>query len=250
MNTARIKAGLKKAIRDWNDKHPRDQITAEKMSRAPFWGKAAKTNFYRLSQHVKGLDYAPKPTRELLDYLFPPTLGELAVRRAETKIGVHEVGTTNSGVWVDKFLKAVYLGPGYAWCAAFVTWCLAWALLQKGWVKSWEEGRDLIRDLMYQNPAGCPQWLRAARERHTVRGFRVVLVAPEHARAGDFVIFWGGQHIGLLRKAGWLLRIWRRTVEGNTADNDTGDQANGGEVVNKKRSRGDITCYGRIVKVS
>jgi hypothetical protein len=42
---------------------------------------------------------------------------------AESQIGVHE-RTKNSGPEIDKYLKFVGLGPGYPWCAAFVSWCI------------------------------------------------------------------------------------------------------------------------------
>lgn len=39
------------------------------------------------------------------------------------RIKVREVGV-NRGYWVTRFLGAVGLGGGYAWCAAFLTFCL------------------------------------------------------------------------------------------------------------------------------
>lgn len=47
-----------------------------------------------------------------------------ALAIAITQLGVKEVPAgTNSGPQVDKYLAAAGLGPGYAWCAAFLTWC-------------------------------------------------------------------------------------------------------------------------------
>lgn len=37
-------------------------------------------------------------------------------------VKVREVGA-NRGEWVARFLAGVGLGPGFAWCAAFVSWC-------------------------------------------------------------------------------------------------------------------------------
>ena len=49
---------------------------------------------------------------------------ERALHVAATKVGVQESPRgSNSGPWVDKFLKSVDLGPGYPWCAAFAEWC-------------------------------------------------------------------------------------------------------------------------------
>lgn len=39
-------------------------------------------------------------------------------------IGVREKTGKNDGKEVEKFLRSVGLGPGYAWCAAFVKYCM------------------------------------------------------------------------------------------------------------------------------
>ena len=41
----------------------------------------------------------------------------------EQEIGVREQGGANRGERVEAYLASVGLGPGYAWCAAFVSWC-------------------------------------------------------------------------------------------------------------------------------
>lgn len=41
-----------------------------------------------------------------------------------SQIGVREATGKNDGKDVEKYLKTVGLGRGYAWCAAFVKWCL------------------------------------------------------------------------------------------------------------------------------
>lgn len=65
----------------------------------------------------------------------------LHVARACANNDVQEVGGPNKGPWIRRFLAAVGLGEGYAWCAAFVYWCL----LQAG-----------------ADPAKLPQKVRAA----------------------------------------------------------------------------------------
>lgn len=40
-----------------------------------------------------------------------------------SQIGVREATGHNDGKEVEQYLKAVKLGKGYAWCAAFVKWC-------------------------------------------------------------------------------------------------------------------------------
>jgi hypothetical protein len=53
----------------------------------------------------------------------PPLIKEL-LKVAQNEIGVKEVPPrSNSGPRVEEYLKSVNLGPGYAWCAAFVFWC-------------------------------------------------------------------------------------------------------------------------------
>lgn len=42
----------------------------------------------------------------------------------KSQIGVREASGRNDGAAVEMYLKSVGLGKGYAWCAAFVKWCL------------------------------------------------------------------------------------------------------------------------------
>lgn len=48
---------------------------------------------------------------------------EAAIQIAETQLAVRERTGKNDGEEVESYLKAVGLGKGYAWCAAFVYWC-------------------------------------------------------------------------------------------------------------------------------
>lgn len=41
-----------------------------------------------------------------------------------SQIGVREATGKNDGAEVEMYLRAVGLGKGYAWCSAFVAWCL------------------------------------------------------------------------------------------------------------------------------
>jgi hypothetical protein len=53
------------------------------------------------------------------------------VQIAKQEIGVLEVPAgSNSGPRVNEYLHSVNLGPGYAWCAAFVYWCFEQASAQ------------------------------------------------------------------------------------------------------------------------
>jgi hypothetical protein len=54
----------------------------------------------------------------------PAALRLEAVNIARKEIGVKEVPLrSNRGPRVEEYLKSVCLGPGYAWCVAFVYWC-------------------------------------------------------------------------------------------------------------------------------
>lgn len=44
-----------------------------------------------------------------------------------SQVGVREKTGHNDGVQVEAYLKSVGLGKGYAWCAAFVHWCMVQA---------------------------------------------------------------------------------------------------------------------------
>jgi cell wall-associated NlpC family hydrolase len=53
----------------------------------------------------------------------PPLLALLLII-ARKELGVKELPPgSNRGPRVEGYLKSVHLGPGYAWCAAFVYWC-------------------------------------------------------------------------------------------------------------------------------
>ena len=64
------------------------------------------------------------------------SIPESIARAAESKIGVHESGGANQGVALQTFFDADNYDPngskpgdsGYAWCAAFVSWCCQVAL--------------------------------------------------------------------------------------------------------------------------
>jgi hypothetical protein len=62
-----------------------------------------------------------------------PDIRHRAMIIAETQIGVkEEPGKANHGAQVERYLWSVGLGPGYAWCCAFVVWCYTEAARQLG----------------------------------------------------------------------------------------------------------------------
>lgn len=67
----------------------------------------------------------------------------------ESQVGVREVTGNNDGFDVEKYLASANLGPGYAWCAAFVNWnyleCdLPTPNQAQAWVPSWFPRSKLI----------------------------------------------------------------------------------------------------------
>lgn len=71
-------------------------------------------------------------------------------------------------------------------------------------------------------------------------GFHAVPFAQ--AKAGDVLVYWGGEHIGLVEKL--LSASAVQTIEGNTSAAD-GSQSNGGGIYRKQRGIGDVTVVAR-----
>ncbi|WP_460444297.1 CHAP domain-containing protein, partial [Amycolatopsis magusensis] len=65
-----------------------------------------------------------------------------------SQLGVREATGRNDGREVEKYLRSAGLGKGYAWCGAFVNWCLR----QNGcptpsgpaWAPSWFPAKRLV----------------------------------------------------------------------------------------------------------
>jgi cell wall-associated NlpC family hydrolase len=117
---------------------------------------------------------------------------------------VHEIGSTNTGPQVDKYLEAAGVSPGNPWCASFVTWSLEQAghkMPGSGW-------------------AAVSTWVRNAEQGSN--GLKIV--SADQARPGDIVAYdWGGQsdfgadgHIGFLDSTVQGGKF--TALEGNNAD--------------------------------
>ena len=80
-----------------------------------------------------------------------------ALAWADSYVGQEEQGH-NAGPFVTMLLKAIGLGPGYAWCAAFVSWVLVKAGFRggpkfgRGRVKNWVDWAYENGCLYYSNP--------------------------------------------------------------------------------------------------
>ena len=140
----------------------------------------------------------------------PSGLREMAVRVAEKYEGVKEGAKPNSGTHIDRWLAECGLGPGYAWCVAFVQGAFS------------EAARLLDKpDMLKPNTAGVMDlWNRAPKE------WRVDV---SEAKRGDLLLFgpkW--THIALITgyDDGYFL-----TIEGNT----NGEGSRDGDRVARKR---------------
>lgn len=137
------------------------------------------------------------------------------VTEAYTKeIGVREATGKNDGESVEKYLRSIGLGKGYAWCAAFVHWVLEQcgaARVRSGWCPAWFPEDRVI-------------WSNSTKQNQTN-------IIPA---AGDvFGIYFSSKkriaHVGFVHD--WTNKDYVITVEGNT--NEAGSRE--GDGVYKKR---------------
>src|SRR4051794_2537173 len=136
---------------------------------------------------------------------------------AATKLGIREVGANNHGPWVKKFLAAVGLPEGYAWCDAFQSFEMEGAAGTKLPIESASVG---------QTYATAKQlgWV-------VTQPARGDLVCYDFDGDGQF-----DDHIGLVVKViglGPMLTL--QTVEGNTSSGVAGSQSDGDGVFLRRR---------------
>lgn len=157
------------------------------------------------------------------------TFNQRMLGAALGEIGVRET-SRNSGPRVDEYLSSVGLGPGYAWCAAFVHWCAAQARPAGG-----------------DNP--CPRTAGALKLWDMVPP-RCIDVSPESGRVFVLDHGHGLGHVGIVEEVvgdGTIV-----TVEGNT----NGEGSREGDRVARHRwapalgGRGTLRGYidlGRLI---
>jgi len=145
---------------------------------------------------------------------------ELLIETYRRHIGVRELTGNNDGEAVESFLKASGLGKGFAWCAAFATYC------------------HLENELPYPAKASAwsPSWFVKDR-----------LIEHSKAKAGDvFGIYY--TKLKRIGHVGFIDEDWGSdsdkilTVEGNT----NGDGSREGDgVYRKRRSKKQIKQVSR-----
>jgi hypothetical protein len=68
----------------------------------------------------------------------------------KSQVGVRERTGNNDGRDVEKYLKSVGLGKGFAWCAAFVHWCLIEAGVPNT-ITAWSPTAHNKKNIVYFN---------------------------------------------------------------------------------------------------
>jgi len=149
-------------------------------------------------------------------------LREKAFAQAVKHLGVKESPPNSNKVFFSKWYGVV--GP---WCAMFVTFCY----VKAGSQSAFKQGG---------NWAFCPFMLANARagENH--------LAVTKKPQRGDVVLYgFGGsiaKHIGLFERFTDSSGNFT-AIEGNTA---TGNDANGGEVMRRKRNRSQVLAFVHV----
>lgn len=146
-----------------------------------------------------------------------------AVEWALSQVGVHEepAGSNSNAKNISKWEAYFGLGACY-WCGVFA----GYAVKKVGEAKVTgilTYGPDIIADANAHKNG-------------------LITVSPTKAKPGDLVVYWGGEHIELIRavsKNGMVI-----TVGGNTSAGD-GSQSNGGCVALKERPFSDVTVVAR-----
>lgn len=141
----------------------------------------------------------------------------------QSQVGIKEQGGANRGEQVERYLASVDLGPGHAWCAAFVSWCFQQATIHhptSAWVPSYVVGKNLV-------------YLRG----------KFIRALPQ---PGDVFLIWFDRlrrpaHIGFVDE--WQDR-WVITVEGNTNDNGSRE---GNGVYRKRRLQRQVWAVSNFI---
>ncbi len=141
----------------------------------------------------------------------------------DSQVGVREIGGENRGAHVEMYLASVKLGPGYSWCAAFVSWCYQNAEVNapiSGWVPSFAlQSRRIYQRGKFQK---------------------------QEPQSGDVFMIWYHKlnrlaHIGFVDHWG---EKWIITVEGNTND---GGSREGDGVYRKRRLKKQVWAVSDFV---
>lgn len=171
---------------------------------------------------------------------FAETLAKVAESQlGRCEVGACEVEGNNAGPQIREYQKATWLPPGaWAWCAAFVCWCIlqairAYGLTPKGWTRPRTAGAyDLENWADGKHPHGANA------------GWRSFSTKETKPRRGDVVTFtWS--HVGIV--VGYDKESQKlTTVEGNASAANQRDGKTAGEGVVRKTPH--LTQIRRILR--
>ncbi len=133
-----------------------------------------------------------------------------------SQIGVRERTGRNDGREVEMYLHTCGLGPGYAWCAAFVKWCYTQCGIDTRSITAWA--------------ASCINWQRV------IMRNGIATRAGVPPQAGDNITFWDYTHQRVAHTGLYDHSIndsFYESVEGNTNE---GGSPEGDGVYRKRRS--------------
>lgn len=138
---------------------------------------------------------------------------------AQSQVGYCEEGGNNRGYHVEKYLRSVGFEGGYAWCSAFVAWCLnvcvvnhsvtAWSPTAVSRNVIWERGKGETPEAgnvfgIYYNSKGrvghagfVEKW--GKKYAHTIEGN----TNEEGSREGDCVLRKYRHHSMIYRVSRW-----------------------------------------------
>lgn len=152
-----------------------------------------------------------------------------AIEIADTQLFVREKTGKNDGVDVEKYLKAVGLGRGYAWCMAFVFWVFF----------------RVATELKILNPVPKTAGVLDCYAKAKKLGY---VVSHEDVQPGDqFIMDFGkgAGHTGLVTELKGTTHVY--TVEGNTSADPTyaGEDREGNGVFERHRAKAGILAFIR-----
>jgi hypothetical protein len=146
---------------------------------------------------------------------------------------VRETGT-NRGYWVVKFLAYVGLGPGYSWCAAFVSDLLflaGWSTFKSAAVLGWRDWANRLGRVRVKPSRGMlAYWVKGS--------------GPSQKRHIEIVIATAGEACPTsVHSSGKVPVNYVHTIGGNTGSGIEGSQEDGDGVYRRLRRVGDFTGF-------
>lgn len=161
------------------------------------------------------------------------SLPQFMLEAAAGEVGVTELGGNNRGARIEDYQRATWLPTGpWPWCAAFMAWSLARALVRIG-VEPARADAWRCRD---GSAFGWISWAKRAKG-------CLVLVPGLPPQPGDIAVFdfngptaAGGGHIGIVERAD----DWQSftTIEGNTGSAGLRETQDGKDGVFRKTRSG------------